>query len=101
MYNNHSVEEGVYSALDSALLSGSNPAQTFLTCLMQVGVKNSTGSVLVLGESAKIFSLWEWSEVHLYFILQHTHNMRFILPPPSMFLYLSNLHGNMGPHYTR
>lgn len=68
---------------------------------MQVGVKNSTGSVLVLGESAKIFSLWEWSEVHLYFILQHTHNMRFILPPPSMFLYLSNLHGNMGPHYTR
>lgn len=28
MYNNHSVEERVYSALDSALLSGSNPAQT-------------------------------------------------------------------------
>lgn len=60
MYNNHSVEEGVYSALDSALLSGSNPAQTLshlLDASVAVGVKNSAGSVLVLGESVKMFSL--------------------------------------------
>lgn len=80
MYNNRSVEEGVEGTLDSALLSGPNPAQTLSRspdASLAVGVKNSAGSVLVLGESVKMFSLWERSDAHvcIYFIFQHTHNI--------------------------
>lgn len=63
--------------LDSALLSGPNPAQTLSRlpdASVAVGVKNSAGSVLVLGESVKMFSLWEQSDVHVYlfYIPAHT-----------------------------
>lgn len=62
MYNAHSVEERVEGVLDSALLSGINPAQTLPPSPDASGavrVKHSAGSVSELGGSVKIFTLRE------------------------------------------
>lgn len=55
------LRRGSRGVLDSALLSGINPAQTLPPspdASGAVGVKHSAGSVSELGGSVKIFSLW-------------------------------------------
>lgn len=80
--------------LDSALLPSPNPAQTpshWPDVSRVVGVKNSAGSVFVLGESVKMFSLWEQSDAHvcIYFIFQHTHGTGHYFCPRNIHVYLN------------